>query len=124
MFNPMFAGWAATEMARRNAEATTAENAQREARDAKSRLELLQADVERLLMITEALWTVLKQQHGLTDEDLAKLVADIDLRDGRLDGRVAPSAPHPCPQCGHMLGKRRPFCYFCGAAVPGDPFER
>ena len=124
MFSPLFIGWAAKDMADRAAAETTAENAQREARSAKTRLELLQCDVERLLMITEALWTCLKQQHGYKDEDLAKLVTDIDLRDGKLDCRVAPSEPRACPYCGHVLGKSRPFCYYCGKPVEAEPFER
>ena len=124
MFSPLFLGWAASDMAARNAAETTAENAQREARSARTRLELLQCDVERLLMITEALWTFLKQQHGYQDEDLAKLVAEIDLREGKLDGRVAPSEPRICPNCGHALGKTRPFCYYCGERVQVAPFAR
>jgi hypothetical protein len=81
-------------------------------------------DVERLLMIAEALWTFLKQQHGYKDDDLARLVKDIDMRDGSLDGRVAPSEPRPCPYCGRILGKARPFCYYCGKPVQADPFAR
>ena len=75
-------------------------------------------------MITEALWTFLKQQHGYKDEDLAKLVADIDLGDGKLDGRVATSAPRPCPYCGRVLGRNRPLCYYCGKPVEVEPFKR
>ena len=101
-----------------------AASAQSEAQRAKTGVELLQCDVERLLMITEALWTFIKQQHGYKDEDLANLVADIDLRDGRLDGRVAPAQPHTCPSCGRTLGKNRPLCYYCGQPVQADPFER
>jgi hypothetical protein len=78
----------------------------------------------RLLMITEAFWTLLKEQHGYTDTDLAKLIAEIDLRDGRLDGRVASGPPQPCPYCGHTLAKKRPFCIYCGKPVAPDPFAR
>lgn len=124
MFSPLFIGWAANDMAGRAATETSAQNAQREARSANTRLELLQCDVERLLMITEALWTFIKQQHGYKDEDLSKLVTEIDLRDGKLDGRVAPSEPRLCPNCGHALGKSRPFCYFCGKQVGIEPFAR
>ncbi len=120
MFTPLFT----YSTIQSNLAASTAEGAQRDARDAKTSIEFLKCDVERLLMITEALWTFLKQQHGYTDDDLAKLVTEIDLRDGRLDGRVAPASPRLCPYCHHALGKARPLCYYCGKPVPLEPFER
>jgi hypothetical protein len=124
IFHPLLIGGVAKEMAERNAAATTAENAQDQARKARTAVELLQYDVERLLMITEAMWTLLKKQHGYDDAELARLVADIDLRDGKLDGRVATTEPRQCPFCQHVLGKKRPFCYYCGKPVLAMPFER
>ncbi|MCE9618525.1 MAG: hypothetical protein K8R92_01285 [Planctomycetes bacterium] len=121
MFFPFITGATAQDTA---ATQNTAENAQREARSAQSRLESLQCDVERLSMITEALWVCLKQQHGYKDEDLAKLVKEIELRDGKLDGHAAPPEPRACPHCGRMLAKRRPACYYCGKPVEVEPFAR
>jgi hypothetical protein len=109
---------------RNSAAESTAMSAEREARNAKNATDFLKFDVERLLMITEALWTLLKQQHGYKDEDLAKLVTEIDLRDGKLDGRIAPSEPRTCPSCGHVPGKHRPNCIYCGKPVAVDPFGR
>ncbi len=96
------------------------------ARDARSDVRQVEHEVERLLMITEALWTFMKEQHGYTDEDLIKQVARIDARDGRLDGRVAKSADglQDCAKCGRPVGRTRPTCLYCGAAVVRDPFER
>lgn len=81
-------------------------------------------DIERLLMITEALWSVLKEQHGYTDEELFRRVSEIDLRDGRLDGRVAPGPPSACPHCGRIMNRGRPICIFCGRASVANPFDR
>jgi hypothetical protein len=103
---------------------TTAEDARRKASDAEHKTEAIKCDIERLLMITEAFWMLLKQHHGYTDTDLAKLIAEIDLRDGRLDGRVQAGPPQPCPYCGHTLTKKRPFCIYCGKPVAPDPFAR
>ncbi len=75
-------------------------------------------------MITEALWMMLKKQHGYSDDDLSKLVSEIDLRDGRLDGRVAKSPPQPCPYCKKMMARHRPLCIYCGKPVPPTPFAR
>ncbi len=95
------------------------------ARRAESRVDLQEMDIERLLLITQALWEMLKEQHGYTDTDLIKRVAEIDLRDGKLDGRVAPQGgPKGCPHCGRTLLGNRPVCLYCGKPVARDPFAR
>ena len=81
-------------------------------------------DIERLLMITEALWAILKEKHGYTDSELMRRVALIDLRDGKLDGKVSKVEPAPCPRCGKVLNKRHPRCIYCGEAIVQDPFLR
>lgn len=100
-----------------NAEAT-ARGAQAEAREVGQQTDLLRHDVDRLLMITEALWLFLKQQHGYADEDLVKVVQDIDLRDGKLDGKSARAPGSPCPQCGKMNSNRYARCIYCGTPLP------
>ena len=91
---------------------------------AKVKLETLQVDVERLLMIAEALWDMLKEQHGYSDDDLINRIAEIDMRDGQLDGRVAPTVPLECPNCHRTLMKKRPVCLYCGTPVALNPFDR
>jgi len=82
-------------------------------------LDLLKLYVERLSMITEALWITLKERHGYSDEDLMKQIEEIDLRDGRLDGHASSSETPSCPQCKRMhVAKHRPMCLYCGAAMP------
>ena len=124
MFYPSLIGSAVANSAQAGAAQATAEDARRKATGAEEKIEAIKYDIERLLMITEAFWTLLKKEHGYTDTDLAKLIAEIDLRDGRLDGRVAANPPQPCPYCGQILGKKRPFCVYCGNPVAPDPFAR
>lgn len=87
-------------------------------------LDALRSDIERLFMIAEALWGMLAEQYGYTEEDLVRRIHEIDLRDGRLDGRVAPAQPSKCPHCGRILEKTRPYCIYCGKPVLQDPFAR
>lgn len=103
---------------------TGAGAARREATEARNAVDIVRWDTERLLMITEALWTFMKKEHGYTDADLIRKIAEIDARDGRIDGRVAPTAPGPCPHCKRMLARRRPTCLYCGKPVIASPFER
>lgn len=94
-----------------------AEQARTEAAD-------LRLDVERLLMITEALWGLVREKHALGEDELYKRIEEIDLRDGRLDGRVAPTPSALCPRCNRALMKKRPVCIYCGQVVQMDLFQR
>ena len=84
----------------------------------------LESQIERLLMITEALWTLLKEKHGLEDQELLRRIVEIDLRDGRLDGRVAPTPPGPCPKCQRIVSKQSVRCLYCGEPLLMNPFAR
>jgi hypothetical protein len=87
-------------------------------------VENLEFQVERLLMITEALWGILKEKHGYSDGELINRVAMIDLKDGKLDGKVAKSGPAACPRCQRALNRNRCICIYCGEKVVQDPFGR
>ena len=106
-----------------NAESAAAAQSS-QARNVRTDVDLMRSDIERLLMITEALWGILKEKHGYTDDDLANRVMEIDRRDGTVDGRVAKSPPGTCPKCGRTLERKRAFCLYCGQAIAWDPFER
>jgi len=101
-----------------------ARSASREARDAKSDVEELRRDVERLLLITEALWRIAREKLNCTDADLVQRIHDIDLEDGKLDGRKGISPARPCPHCQRLLVKHRLTCMYCGKPVDLLPFER
>ncbi len=103
---------------------TAAAGARSEARRAQTKAESLELDVERLLMITEALWTIMKEEHGYSDDQLIEKVSEIDMRDGRLDGQAKTPQVLKCPNCGRTLMKHRPVCLYCGAAVAVSPFQR
>jgi len=77
-------------------------------------IRLVQHDVERLFMIAEALWSLLKEQHGYTDDELAARVTQIDMRDGKLDGKVASNGVKTCPSCNRPLSKKHLSCMYCG----------
>lgn len=95
-----------------------------EVREALTEVQCMKYDTERLLMVTEALWTILKEKHGYDDNELIRRVAEIDLRDGKLDGKLAKEPPTQCPHCHRTMIKRRPYCMYCGKPVAVNPFER
>jgi len=72
----------------------------------------LDARVDRLLLVIEAMWTMLKED-GHTDEELAARIADLDKSDGVADGRkVAPAVT--CRSCGSKVMVGIPRCQTCG----------
>ena len=95
-------------------------NARADARDAKTNVELMQHDIERLLMITEALWLFVKQQNNFTDEDLVKVITEIEMRESHAPKHV----PVTCPACGRANSGKRDLCIYCGKPIPMDPFAR
>jgi hypothetical protein len=97
---------------------SSASDAQQSAREAKTETELLRHDVDRLLLITEALWTILKKAHGHSDDELVNLVKEIDMRDGRLDGRAPKAPPQTCPSCSRMNSGKQTRCLYCGQPLP------
>jgi len=96
--------------------------ARADAREAKTETELMRHDIDRLLLITEALWTFLKKEHGYSDEQLADAVKEIDLRDGRLDGRAEKATARACPKCGRPNSTKFSRCIYCGEALPVSLF--
>ena len=105
--------------------AMAARSANRAAAEVRTKNEMIQFDIEKLFMITEALWEILKYHHGYTDDQLTQMIQDIDLRDGKLDGKVAKSAERPtCTECGRTIIQKQARCLYCGAPAPQQPFER
>ncbi len=98
-----------------------ANTAASDARRARSELEGLTQRIERLALMTEALWTLLSTRFGMSDEELIAVARDLDLSDGRLDGRVR-RAVAECPGCGRTVGKRHRQCLYCGTEVQRAPF--
>ena len=100
------------------AAATAAENA---AREAQTRVDIVQHDIDRLLYITEALWTLLKRQNGYDDNALLQLVQNFEQRN---IGNEAKDPPVDCPACGRPNMAKRTFCIYCGKPMPANLFAR
>jgi hypothetical protein len=114
--------WAVTRLADGMAATSRAGDAARQAREAQSQAAEVEAKCDRALLVCEALWTILRDKFGVSEEELVQRVNDIDLTDGRLDGKVRKPKAHSCPSCGRTIAKRFPKCIYCGQPVVHDPF--
>ena len=82
----------------------------------------LEARVERLALACEALWNLLQQKVGVTEEELRAHMADLDLADGTADGRVR-RPPNVCPKCQRPNSRRHQYCLYCCELLETSPFE-
>lgn len=80
-------------------------------------LEFLEQKVAALSIACHALWELLSVGKGLTQADLERKIEEIDLRDGKLDGKLSLNI-QVCSDCGHKLRPRFSYCFYCGAALP------
>jgi hypothetical protein len=90
------------------------------ARDAAFRLE---AKVDQLALLCQAMFEVLQASSGLTDDQLNKKILEIDARNAQTGGRNTPQTKK-CEKCGVMTSPRFGRCLFCGyreAAGPSTP---
>ena len=75
--------------------------------------------VDRLLMVIEAMWSLLKEQ-GYTDEQLSARIKEIDESDGTADGRRT-QAPVTCRSCEAKVAAGLPRCQICGTETGLTP---
>ena len=90
-----------------------AAQAREAAHDARDKANEIRDRFDRLTLLCMAMWELMKKS-GVTDEQLAAKVKEIDLADGKLDGRYSPSVVSQCPKCGHVMSRRHSKCLYCG----------
>jgi hypothetical protein len=102
----------------RRAEEAAARNAQRLQPTVDTSLELRVA-VERLALVSQAMWELLRERTNLAESDLLAKVQEIDLRSGREDGKRKRS-PLKCAKCGKPNGVQRVRCLYCNEPLAPD----
>jgi len=76
----------------------------------------MHSQVDRLTLACAAMWSLLKQ-HGHTEEELLAAMQALDMRDGRIDGKL-PAPPRICAACKRKSAAVRASCLYCGAKLP------
>lgn len=87
----------------------------------RSDVTLMKAQVGRLMLLNQALWELLQARVGLTEEELLRVVNEVDLRDGKADGQLT-EHPVRCPKCERINTSRHAKCLYCGQEFEGDLF--
>ena len=101
-----------------------ASNASLAARGNSQDIDSIEKRLDTLSLATHAMWEILSEKYGITEEILLAKMEDIDLRDGITDGKYQMANSSKCPDCGHKVIKRRTNCYWCGATLTNNnPFD-
>lgn len=100
-----------------------AQHARDVARESAMSSDKTRKNTERLYLVVQAMWELLKDKAGLTDADLDAKVQEIDMRDGRLDGQDSTQTdPLTCRQCGRTILSGQAQCSWCGTQVKEGAF--
>jgi hypothetical protein len=81
--------------------------------DAMPHIRELHHQIERLTLLNQALWELLRTKISLTDQELEQKIHEIDVRDGIEDGRMTKTALK-CPTCGRVSSSKHWKCLYCG----------
>jgi len=77
-------------------------------------LERMSERVDKLMLICEAMWSLVKEKTELTDADLQQRVQQIDLASHSQEHTTVQT----CPQCQRTMSTRYRRCLYCGYEAP------
>jgi hypothetical protein len=98
-----------------------AKNAAAQAGNSAARAEKDIAELERviesLMLGCQAMWELMREHTDLNDEMFLKRMEEVDLRNGKRDGRIGLLASK-CASCSRPNSARRDHCVYCGTPLP------
>jgi len=81
-----------------------------------SQLREFERQVGRLRLVNQALWEILSDRAGISEEELREKMKEVDLRDGVLNGQLG-FYGNECPACGRVTNSRHKKCMYCGGEL-------
>ena len=82
-------------------------------------IDQLEDKVDSLALVCQSMWELLSESIPDAERRLADRIAEVDLRDGKQDGKLGRVETH-CPSCGRSLHKRHRRCLYCGEEVDSE----
>ncbi|MBX7246956.1 MAG: hypothetical protein K1X53_15775 [Candidatus Sumerlaeaceae bacterium] len=90
-----------------------AERARSNAERFESRLTDLEIRMNRMALACQALWEILRDRGGISEDEVFRRMEEIDVRDGNLDGKIGAEVIQ-CEGCGKNVNSTRLICIYCG----------
>jgi hypothetical protein len=99
-----------------------ASGARSQAQTAQDQAEQLESRLEALMLANAAMWSLMRERLGVTDAELIEKMRQIDLLDGKADGKMSPRVVE-CSACKRTMSTRFRRCVYCGTPIAGgSPF--
>ena len=111
--------WELHQQRRINEAGTDAATARTKAERIDSEVDFLKRKVEHLCLASQALWELLRDRTNLEEGDILAKMEEIDLRDGKKDGKIG-HKPLVCPKCDRTANSSRTKCLYCGEVLVKD----
>ena len=80
----------------------------------------LQRHVAVMALANQALYEILRDRLGISEEEVMYRMAEIDGRDGRKDGKMG-ARVISCRRCNHKVSTARQRCLYCAELVVEGP---
>lgn len=87
------------------------------------RITELERRADRTALACQALWEILKLKTGVTEAEVFAEMEEIDLRDGKADGKISNEVLR-CGRCNRAINTARPVCIYCGHKNSGGTIAR
>jgi hypothetical protein len=94
-----------------------AADASSDAAAAKRKATEAENDLARMKLACAAVWELVKEKIGLTEDDLIAKMAILDAKDGVADGKLTRGV-RKCASCGRTLPAKQYKCMYCGTTQP------
>ncbi len=100
----------------------TADDAKHKSRGASDEVCVLSERLDRLSLLCQAMWELLRERTNISEEQLYKKIEQVDLRDGKRDGKMEPRVLS-CKSCGRKVSGQHGRCVYCGETIrPPETF--
>ena len=100
---------------------SASQKALRDTRDLEHEVRVLEQQVGRLALATNAMAEILRDHLGISADVIEAKIREIDMRDGKLDGTFRLPAK-TCKECGRVSGPMSATCLYCGAPLAKESF--
>jgi len=101
-----------------------AERASEKVTDQLAAMQNMQRRLDVLALASQALFEMLQDRLGLSEEEVILKMAEIDSRDGKADGKMSARVAS-CGKCHRPVSTARQRCLYCGEIVTaGHLFEK
>jgi hypothetical protein len=100
-----------------NEAASAAASANFKATTAKDAIADLERKADTLTLACQALWEIVRTRLNIDEEEILRMMRDIDARDGQVDGKIS-STQVICERCQRTSNSRRRNCLYCGTLLP------